>query len=445
MNGPQVHIITYDFAGTDVATGARTPCRTSGLVTHTHQLLTGISRVAPRLRLALTHTGTAHEGHYLRTDAGQLVLAQGIATGFPDHLGCLDRPGKDPARVRRYYEDQIDRRDNPVYRSLAASYARVIRVAGARCVLAQNINPLVSILKAEELGHLPGGRLGPLAITGVVHDLADAPARFGYLARRLHQTSHQVRLIAVSRAVHDGLAAAGIPAETVRAVPNGLDIAGFDQRLDQARRDHVFEAIRVRNGLPNTATMLLVSARRVEWKGHGDVIEAVKILAQRGIDEFFVVFNGNKMCDTREPDYEFTLHRRITTAGLGERIFLLDDLTPVEVAACYDAAALAVHPSRSPEAWSYANIEAMLAEAAVIAASHGAPVDYIDDGRTGALVPPRDPNALATAIARLLAAPEQRRRMARAGRAVARQFTDEAMATDYLSTFTGPAQQPAAA
>lgn len=446
MDCPMVHIITYDFAGADASTGARKPCRTSGLVTHTHQLLAGLSRIAPHVRLALTHTGTTRpHTYYLRTDAGQLALAQGIATGFPDHLGCLDRPGKDPARVGHYYENQIDRADNPVYQALARSYAQVIRVAGTRNLLAQNINPLVSILKAEELGHLRAGQLGPLRVTGVVHDTADAPRRFGYLARRLHETGHHVQVIAVSNAVRDALLASGIPADRVRTVPNGLDLSSFDHRLDQARQARIFAEVRARNDLPTTGTMILVSARRVAWKGHVEVIEAVKILVQRGISDFFVVFNGHKMVDTREPDYEFTLVRRITAERLQERVFLLDDLSPVEVAACYDAAAIAVHPSRLPEAWSYANIEAMLAQTAVVAAGHGAPVDYLDHGRSGLLVPPRDPLAAANAIQRLLTNPDERTRMARAGRAVARQFTVESMASDYLRAFAGSVGEPAAA
>lgn len=58
MDHRMVHIATYDFAGTDLVTWTRKPCRTSGLVTHTHQLLSGLSRVAPHLRLALTQTGS---------------------------------------------------------------------------------------------------------------------------------------------------------------------------------------------------------------------------------------------------------------------------------------------------------------------------------------------------------------------------------------------------
>ena len=112
-------------------------------------------------------------------------------------------------------------------------------------------------------------------------------------------------------------------------------------------------------------------------------------------------------------------------------------VSPIEVAACYDAASIAVHPSRHPEPWGYANIEAMLAETAVIAAGHGAPVDYIENGHSGLLVPPHDPVRIADAIQRLLTDPDERAHLARRGRVTAAQFTVEAMATGYHQVMFG--------
>lgn len=440
-----VHIITYDVAGIVLATGKPKTYRTSGLVTHTHQLVAGLRRTAPALRLAITHTGASSTQAYLmRTAEGSVVLVQGIRTGFRDYLGAVDRPGKDPSRVRYFYEHTIDRADNPVYASLAEQYAHAIRVAGTPHVVAQNINPIVSTLKAEEAGYLTADRAGRLSITGVVHDISDAPRRFAYVASRMSRTGHRVRLIAVSGSVRDALSSAGIPAVHVHTVPNGLDVARFQQRVEHARAAAVFDTVAIRNRLPRAGTMILMSARRVEWKGHADVIDAVKILVRRGITDFYVVLNGKNMLDSRALDYEFGLSRRIAAARLEDRVFLLDNLTQEEVAACYGAAAIAVHPSRQPEAWGYANIEAMLAGAAVVAAGHGAPVDYIDHGRSGLLVPPGDPAAIADAVQRLLADPAECQRIAECGRAVAARFTVEAMATAYQSVITGQTPDGAA-
>jgi hypothetical protein len=62
----------------------------------------------------------------------------------------------DEVLVRRYYEEQIEDPGNPVWRSLAQQYARAVLDAGISDVLLQNINPIVAVLKAQEMGRLTG-------------------------------------------------------------------------------------------------------------------------------------------------------------------------------------------------------------------------------------------------------------------------------------------------
>jgi starch synthase len=62
------------------------------------------------------------------------------------------------------------------------------------------------------------------------------------------------------------------------------------------------------------------------------------------------------------------------------------------------------------------NLEAMACETAVVASAVGGIPEVVDDGRTGLLVPPSDPGALAAAINRLLDDPDLARRMGIAGR-----------------------------
>src|SRR5215216_610232 len=62
------------------------------------------------------------------------------------------------------------------------------------------------------------------------------------------------------------------------------------------------------------------------------------------------------------------------------------------------------------------NLEAMACETAVVASAVGGIPEVVEDGVTGLLAPPADPEALATAVNELLADPERARRLGMAGR-----------------------------
>ena len=58
----------------------------------------------------------------------------------------------------------------------------------------------------------------------------------------------------------------------------------------------------------------------------------------------------------------------------------------------------------------------MACETAVVASAVGGIVEVVEDGKTGLLVPPARPDALAEALNRVLANPELAREMGQAGR-----------------------------
>ena len=84
----------------------------------------------------------------------------------------------------------------------------------------------------------------------------------------------------------------------------------------------------------------------------------------------------------------------------------------------YERAAVVVCPSRR-EGYGVVAREAMAHGRPVVATAVGGFLDAVDDGISGLLVPPRDPAALRTALERLLADPELRRRLGAAGRETA--------------------------
>jgi glycosyltransferase involved in cell wall biosynthesis len=101
--------------------------------------------------------------------------------------------------------------------------------------------------------------------------------------------------------------------------------------------------------------------------------------------------------------------------GIGERVSLTGRLSKEELACEYNRAQVLVSPSVY-EGFGLPAAEAMSSGTPVIATTAGAFRETIVDGESGVLVPPADPRTLATAIERLLADGEMRRRLAETGR-----------------------------
>ncbi|GGY22746.1 glycosyltransferase family 4 protein [Streptomyces tanashiensis] len=79
--------------------------------------------------------------------------------------------------------------------------------------------------------------------------------------------------------------------------------------------------------------------------------------------------------------------------------------------------------------------EAMASGVPVVAPAAGGPLDLVDHGRTGLLVPPDDPDALREAVAALAAAPETRAAYGPAGRAAVEGRTWEALGDELIGHY----------
>lgn len=120
-----------------------------------------------------------------------------------------------------------------------------------------------------------------------------------------------------------------------------------------------------------------------------------------------------------------SLERQVRELGLDNCVAFLGwqvDLQPVM--ARWDVFAA---PSLE-EAFGISALEAMAAGLPVVASSVGGLPELVEDGRTGWLVPPADPNALAARLRELLLNPAQRQAFGRAGHARAQaHFSTEKM------------------
>jgi len=102
-------------------------------------------------------------------------------------------------------------------------------------------------------------------------------------------------------------------------------------------------------------------------------------------------------------------------AELGKRIFFEGRVDHSQVGDYYKQAAVLVNPSLS-EAFGMSLVEAMMHRVPVVASRVGGMTYIVDHGRTGLLVDPADPRALAAAICEILGDNDKARRMGDAGR-----------------------------
>jgi len=195
----------------------------------------------------------------------------------------------------------------------------------------------------------------------------------------------------------------------VALVYHGLDLARFAPfARPPARRD---------GATPGQPVRLLTVGRAVEKKGHATLLAALARLPAGHAWTLDHVGGGPLLG---------ALQREARRLGLAQRVRWRGSLTQDEVLACYREADLFVLASRIAADGDRDGLPNVLMEAqsqglACIASRLSAVPELVLDGETGVLVEPGDAGALAAAIADLIADPQRRDALGRAGAARVRE------------------------
>jgi glycosyltransferase involved in cell wall biosynthesis len=182
---------------------------------------------------------------------------------------------------------------------------------------------------------------------------------------------------------------------------------------------------------------ILCAARLCSWKGHHDLLAALALLRERGIAFACDLAGDGELRD------EVTA--TIARLDLGAMVRMLGNVPHPELvrrlaAGEYDVFALAsTERPGEHEGIPVAVMEAMAAGLPVVATATGS-LDELVGREHGFLVPQRDPEALARALATLLADQNLREAMGRAGREKIRaDFASEATTRTLLGFLERPA------
>lgn len=179
---------------------------------------------------------------------------------------------------------------------------------------------------------------------------------------------------------------------------------------------------------PAPPVVVTMVARLLRDKGVREFVQAARLLRERGVDVSMQLVGGVDAGNpaSATPAEVQAWQREGCVQALGERS---------DVPQLYAASHIAVLPSYR-EGLPKSLIEAAACARAVVTTDVPGCRDAIDSGKTGLLVPVRDPQALADAIARLADDQALRQAMGTAGRALAeREFNIERVARLHVELY----------
>jgi glycosyltransferase involved in cell wall biosynthesis len=221
------------------------------------------------------------------------------------------------------------------------------------------------------------------------------------------------RVIANSRATAQALVEAGVRADRVRVVHNGIDPSPFE-----AVTAAEVEDLRGELGLEGVP-VVGAFGRLTPWKGQHVLLEALTHLP-----DVHALLVGD--AGPEDENYAKALRQQSKDLGLAHRVHFTGFRR--DVPQLMHLSDVVVHTSVAPEPFGRVIVEGMLAGRPVVATRGGGVLEIIDDGINGVLVPPGDARALAETLSTLLINPDRARALSKAGHTTAlERFSLQAM------------------
>lgn len=315
-----------------------------------------------------------------------LVRAHRARGFFEPWLVLAQRHAGDAKDVKRLREQGLNVVLLPAWSGLATAWAlwRLCRRLRPSLLVAHGY-------PEHLIGRWAGWWAGVPHLVHVEHN-----ARERYTRWRLAQTRWLARrsdaMVGVSPGVEQTLVRLGMPAEKTFSIPNGIDLARFV-------------------AVPSTASReagVVMSARFARQKDHLTLIRALALLRdEHGLTPTLHLAGSGKANHQRDAE------------GLAQRLKLSAQVRFLgyepKVAELLMSQRIFVLSTRY-EGMPLALVEAMAAGCACVATLVPGVEGVLEHDRTGLLVPPADPPALALALKRLLEDPDLAERLGKAAR-----------------------------
>jgi glycosyltransferase involved in cell wall biosynthesis len=205
------------------------------------------------------------------------------------------------------------------------------------------------------------------------------------------------------------------PPRKIVRIYNGIQVERYEVPGDGRLRNEL--------GLSNGTKIVGTVANLRQTKGYGFLVQAASKVLAVAPDTMFVAI-GDVNQEIAKPLFE-----AIVRLGIQDRFRFLGFRRDIpELLNELDVFTLA----SVSEGFPLVALEAMAASRPIVVTRSGGPQEIIEDGRTGFLVSPGDPDALAAKICDLLTNPERAQHLARSARSkVGSTFRIENMISEY--------------
>ena len=202
-----------------------------------------------------------------------------------------------------------------------------------------------------------------------------------------------------------------IDPDRIVSIPAGVDTKKYDINIKG-------DNIRAEFGLIGSYPVVGSVAILRRWKGHHFILEAVPRIISAFPDAKFLITGDGPQWDN--------LNMKIRELGIEKHVIMTGFRNDIsEIMSALD---IFILPSTASEATSQVIPQALSMGKPVIATNVGGLPEIIEDGVTGLLIPPGDPDAIAGAVLRMAEHKEEAQKMAVKGRdKILKDFTFQGM------------------
>jgi len=203
-----------------------------------------------------------------------------------------------------------------------------------------------------------------------------------------------------------------------KCIYNGVNLKEFDIKINQSKE-------KAKLGIKNNDKIIGVVARLVKEKDYFTLIKAFKQVNDK--------IKNSKLIIVGDGPLKENLEKYVKKQNLENNIKFLGKRTDIpKLIKIFEIFIL----SSLTEGFPNVVLEAMAASKQVVATNVGGIPEVVINGKTGILVPPTNPEALANTIIKLIKNPKLREKMGKAGRKrVEKYFTIKKMVKEYEKVY----------